>query len=175
LCWGQVPAAQAGATEKPLPFYSRAKEQKYSRVDLRHRAAEETTEIIAAEGGDATSFTADVSKAQDIKSLVDACIKAYSRIDILLNNVGILAVGGREEMTEEVWDHQLAVHASSLRIGHDVEHHRMQRSGIPYFRCEPGSSVSLSVNDPPIRSERRELAPLSTRITATGVVGFPIR
>ena len=27
----QVPAAQAGATEKQLPFYSRAKEQKYSR------------------------------------------------------------------------------------------------------------------------------------------------
>jgi NAD(P)-dependent dehydrogenase (short-subunit alcohol dehydrogenase family) len=51
-------------------------------VDLRHRAAEETKEIIAAEGGDATSFTGDVSKAQDIRSLVDACIKAYGRIDI---------------------------------------------------------------------------------------------
>jgi NAD(P)-dependent dehydrogenase (short-subunit alcohol dehydrogenase family) len=128
-------------------------------VDLRHRAAEETREIIAAEGGDATSFTTDVSKTQDIKSLVDAGIKVYGRIEVLLNNVGILVVS----------------RASSLRIGRDVEHHRMQRSGIPYFRCEPGSSVSLSVNDPPIRSERRELAPLSTRITATGVVGFPIR
>jgi NAD(P)-dependent dehydrogenase (short-subunit alcohol dehydrogenase family) len=80
-------------------------------VDL-HRAAEETREIIAAEGGDATCFTADVSKAQTMKSQVDACIKAYSRIDILLNNVGILAMGGRVEMTEEVWDHQLAVNAS---------------------------------------------------------------
>lgn len=37
-------------------------------VDLRQRATEETRKIIAAEGGDATSFTADVSKAQDIKS-----------------------------------------------------------------------------------------------------------
>ena len=52
-------------------------------VGLRREAAEETKEIIAAEGGDATSFTADVSKAQDMKSLVDACIKAYGRIDIL--------------------------------------------------------------------------------------------
>ena len=43
-------------------------------VDLRQRAAEETREIIAAEGGDATSFTADVSKAQDIESLVDAAL-----------------------------------------------------------------------------------------------------
>ena len=70
-------------------------------VDMRREAAEQTREIIAAEGGDARSFTADVSKAQDIKSLVDACIKAYGRIDILLNNVGILAVGGPEEMSEE--------------------------------------------------------------------------
>jgi NAD(P)-dependent dehydrogenase (short-subunit alcohol dehydrogenase family) len=48
--------------------------------DFRQRAAEETREIIAAEGGDATSFTTEVSKAQDIKSLVDACIKAYGRM-----------------------------------------------------------------------------------------------
>ncbi len=34
-------------------------------VDLRHEA-EETREIISAEGGDATSFTPDVSKAEDI-------------------------------------------------------------------------------------------------------------
>jgi len=83
-------------------------------VDLRHEAAEETREIIAAEGGDATSFTADVSKAEDIKSLVDACIKAYGRIDILLNNVGILAVGGPEEMPEEIWDRQMAVNVKSV-------------------------------------------------------------
>src|SRR5258708_3749036 len=81
-------------------------------VDLRQRAAEETREIIAAEGGDATTFTADVSKAQDIRSLVN--IKSYGRIDILLNNVGILAVGGPEEMSEETWDQQLAVNVKSV-------------------------------------------------------------
>ena len=49
-------------------------EAKIFAVDLRQRAAEGTREIIAAEGGDATSFTADVSKAQDPKSLVDAAL-----------------------------------------------------------------------------------------------------
>jgi NAD(P)-dependent dehydrogenase (short-subunit alcohol dehydrogenase family) len=62
-------------------------------VDLRREAAEETRETITAEGGDATSFTADVSKAHDMESLVDACIKAYGGIDILLNKVGILGGG----------------------------------------------------------------------------------
>jgi NAD(P)-dependent dehydrogenase (short-subunit alcohol dehydrogenase family) len=55
-----------------------------------------------------------VSKAQEVKSLADACIKAYGGIDILLNNVGILAVGGPEEMPEEVWDRQLAVNVKSV-------------------------------------------------------------
>lgn len=63
---------------------------------------------------------------------------------------------------------EMVSRASSVRIRCDVEH-------IPYFRCEPGSSASLSVNDPPIRSERRQLASFSTRITVTGVVGSPIR
>jgi hypothetical protein len=52
----------------------RARRSKIFAVDLGQRAAEETREIIAAEGGDATSFTADVSKAQDMESLVDAAL-----------------------------------------------------------------------------------------------------
>ena len=67
-------------------------------VDLRHRAAEETREIVAAEGGDATSFTADVSKAQDIKSLVDACIKASAGSTFCsTQSILDLAVTGRLE------------------------------------------------------------------------------
>jgi NAD(P)-dependent dehydrogenase (short-subunit alcohol dehydrogenase family) len=83
-------------------------------VDVRRERAEETRGIIAAEGGDATSFAADVSRAEDMKSLVDGCLKAYGQIDILLNNVGILAVGGPEEMSEEVWDRHLAVNVKSV-------------------------------------------------------------
>jgi NAD(P)-dependent dehydrogenase (short-subunit alcohol dehydrogenase family) len=83
-------------------------------VDVRRERAEETRGIIAAEGGDAMSFAADVSRAEDMKSLVDGCLKAYGQIDILLNNVGILAVGGPEEMSEEVWDRHLAVNVKSV-------------------------------------------------------------
>jgi hypothetical protein len=69
---------------------------------------------------------------------------------------------------------------NSVHIGrdlkhHHLKHHQMYRFGIPYFRCEPGSSASPIVDDPPIRSERRALASFSTRIAVTGVVGSPIR
>ena len=78
-------------------------------VDLRPEAVEETTNIIKGEGGEAVSFGADVSKTDEVKALVQGCLDRYGRIDVLLNNVGILAVGGPEELDEEVWDHHMRV------------------------------------------------------------------
>jgi NAD(P)-dependent dehydrogenase (short-subunit alcohol dehydrogenase family) len=78
-------------------------------VDIRAEAAEETTNIIKSEGGEAVSFGADVSQSDEVKALVQHCLDRYGRIDVLLNNVGILAVGGPEELDEEVWDHHLRV------------------------------------------------------------------
>jgi NAD(P)-dependent dehydrogenase (short-subunit alcohol dehydrogenase family) len=78
-------------------------------VDIRADAAGETTDIIKGEGGDAVSFGADVSRAEDVKGLVEKCLDTYGRIDVLLNNVGILAVGGPEELDEEVWDRHMQV------------------------------------------------------------------
>jgi hypothetical protein len=67
-------------------------------VDIRSDAADETRSIIRQEGGDAVSFGADVSKAEEVEALVQKCLDIYGRIDVLLNNVGILAVGGPEEL-----------------------------------------------------------------------------
>jgi NAD(P)-dependent dehydrogenase (short-subunit alcohol dehydrogenase family) len=103
--WGNGKAAAV--------LFAREKAKVFA-VDVRREAAEETAGIIAAEGGDAMSFAADVSKAEDMKSLADACVKAYGRVDILLNNVGILAVGGPEDLSEEAWDRHLAVNVKSV-------------------------------------------------------------
>ncbi|MBV8812703.1 MAG: glucose 1-dehydrogenase [Acidobacteriaceae bacterium] len=78
-------------------------------VDIRTDAADETTEIIKREGGEAVSYGADVSKSEDVKALVQKCLNTYGRIDVLLNNVGILAVGGPEELDEETWDRHMSV------------------------------------------------------------------
>jgi len=78
-------------------------------VDIRAEAAEETAEIIKTEGGDAITFGADVSQSGDVEALVQHCLKEYGRIDVLLNNVGILAVGGPEELDEAVWDRHMQV------------------------------------------------------------------
>src|ERR1700721_846445 len=55
-------------------------------VDRNATAAEETVRIIAAEGGNATAFTADASRGGDVEAMVAACLKAFGRIDGPTNN-----------------------------------------------------------------------------------------
>jgi NAD(P)-dependent dehydrogenase (short-subunit alcohol dehydrogenase family) len=83
-------------------------------IDLCLEAAQETKEIIEREGGECISSAADVSKSAEVQALVGRCIDAYGRIDLLHNNVGILAVGGPEEISEEVWDRLCAVNVKSM-------------------------------------------------------------
>jgi len=73
-------------------------------VDINIDAVKETKEIIDQEGGECTVHRADVSKSEEVKDLVEQCIETYGRIDILHNNVGIGAMGGPVETSEEDWD-----------------------------------------------------------------------
>jgi NAD(P)-dependent dehydrogenase (short-subunit alcohol dehydrogenase family) len=49
----------------------------------------------------------DVTKSGDVAAMVKACLKAFGRIDILVNNVGGSAKGGPVELSEADWDRQL--------------------------------------------------------------------
>src|ERR1700761_2756635 len=82
-------------------------------VDRNGAAAEETVKIITGEGGKASAFTADVSKAAEVEAMVAACIKAYGRIDVLDNNVGIAGLGGVVAVAESEWDRVFAVNLKS--------------------------------------------------------------
>ena len=76
-------------------------------VDINRAAALETTEIIRGEGGKCDAHAADVTQADQVESMVQACVSRFRRIDILQNNVGGSAPGGPVEMSEEEWDAQI--------------------------------------------------------------------
>lgn len=73
-------------------------------VDMNLAAAEETAGIIRAEGGTAEAFGGNVTSEPSVKEMVAATVKAFGRIDVLHNNVGILRAGGVEDTTLEDWD-----------------------------------------------------------------------
>lgn len=52
--------------------------------DLKLEAAEHNQKRLRAEGGECEVIAADVTKAEDVKTLVDKCMERYGRIDILV-------------------------------------------------------------------------------------------
>ena len=83
-------------------------------VDINPDAAEETKSILDKEGGESITVQADVTRLQDCKKIVDDCLRAYGRIDVLHNNVGIEIPGGVEDMSEEDWDKTMDVNLKSM-------------------------------------------------------------
>lgn len=83
-------------------------------VDISLAAVEETKAIIEREGGICSIMRMDVSKSEEVKAMVDQCLKTYGRIDILHNNVGIVVVGGPVEIDEATWDRVMEVNLKSM-------------------------------------------------------------
>jgi len=99
--------------------------------------AGETVEAILKEGGTASAFRADVSKAADCKAMVQAAVERYGRLDILDNNVGISVRADVLEVTEEQWDRVMAVNIKSIML--------TSKYAIPHMiRGGGGSIINIS-------------------------------
>ena len=98
-------------------------------VDMRGDAVSEAAESL---GQRATAVQADVSSAADVEGLVARTLEREGRIDILINNAGIM---GRTaplwELSIDEWNHVLAVDLTSVFLVSRtiVPHMRARRSG----------------------------------------------
>ena len=72
-------------------------------------AAAATASAIAAQGGQALGVAADVSRAEDVERLMNACLERFGRLDILVNNAGITRDGLVLRMKDGDWSDVLAV------------------------------------------------------------------
>ena len=72
-------------------------------------AAEQTVNQIKQQGGDAIALQADVSKADEVKAMFDAAIAHYGRIDVLVNNAGIMITKLLKDTTDEDFTRQFDI------------------------------------------------------------------
>src|SRR6202166_2287680 len=63
--------------------------------------ADSVVSAIPAAGGKAIAVGGDVSKAAEAQGIIDAAIKNYGRLDILVNNSGLYEFGPIESVTEK--------------------------------------------------------------------------
>jgi NAD(P)-dependent dehydrogenase (short-subunit alcohol dehydrogenase family) len=86
-------------------------------TDRDEAGAAETVRLIETVGGTATSYVADVGVAVDAQHMVDACLRTYGSIDILVNNAAVGSTQTVIDTDEETWDRVFQVNARGVFLG----------------------------------------------------------
>jgi NAD(P)-dependent dehydrogenase (short-subunit alcohol dehydrogenase family) len=79
--------------------------------------AQEVVDEVLAQGGRAIAHVGSVSEPGDVSGLVELAVKTYGRLDIMVNNAGILRDRTLRKMTLEEFDQVIAVHLRGTFLG----------------------------------------------------------
>lgn len=108
-------------------------------VDRDLARAEETVALIAAEGGTAQAFAANIAKAADCEAAVDAARTRLGGLDVLVNNVGIGGGGDgpAHRLSEDAFDRIMAVNLKGAWLS--------TKAALPGLR-DQGSGVIVNIS-----------------------------
>jgi NADP-dependent 3-hydroxy acid dehydrogenase YdfG len=86
---------------------------------------------ISASGGKAIGFATDVTKRAEVEALIQRAVDDFGRIDVLLNNAGIVPIAPIEALRVEEWDRQIDVNIKGVLYGVAavLPHMQKQKSG----------------------------------------------
>ena len=86
---------------------------------------------ITGKGGQAVAFATDVTDAAQVQRLVDAAVERFGRIDVMLNNAGLMAHSPLERRKIEDWNRMIDVHIKGVLYGiaAALPHMQRQKSG----------------------------------------------
>jgi NAD(P)-dependent dehydrogenase (short-subunit alcohol dehydrogenase family) len=108
-------------------------------ADMREPELARTAAEVRAAGGEATAITADLARPDDCAAVVASAVRAFGRLDVLLNNAGVgtMVVGGTvETIGLESWDLAQDVNVRAIYL--------VSRAAVPHMRSAGGSIVNIS-------------------------------
>jgi len=102
-------------------------------ADIQVEDGNRVTQEITDAGGQALFVEMDVSSKADWDRTIEAAISNFGKINVLVNNAGIIERDSLEETTEETWDKIMAVNAKGVFLG--------TKAVIPHMRAAGGGSI----------------------------------
>lgn len=102
--------------------------------DINEDLLSKTTNDLKNKSTNITSITTDVSSEDQVKKLIDETVRAYGKLDIIVNNVSV-AIGGYPitDMSNEDWQKIIGINFSSVFYG--------CKHSIPYLKKNNGGSI----------------------------------
>jgi NAD(P)-dependent dehydrogenase (short-subunit alcohol dehydrogenase family) len=106
--------------------------------DLLDERGRQTAKEIEAAGGQALYVSLDVTQEASWASALDATVKKFSKLDVLVNNAGIFNGKGVEEASIDEWNKLVAVNLTGVVLG--------TRAALPHLKAsgqksEHGSAI----------------------------------
>ena len=86
---------------------------------------------INKNGGKALSIATDVTKHEQVKALVDAAVQTYGRIDVIINNAGLMPHSPLDRLKIDEWNQMIDVNIKGVLYGiaAALPHMQQQKSG----------------------------------------------
>lgn len=103
-------------------------------VDINESLGKKTVAAIQEAGNEARFWQLDTRDENQVKEAVNAIVDYYGRIDVLVNNVGMVGKNKpTHELTEEDWDTVMAVNVKSVFF--------CTKYAVPHFKKHGGGSI----------------------------------
>ncbi|MDP3298848.1 MAG: SDR family NAD(P)-dependent oxidoreductase, partial [Phenylobacterium sp.] len=130
---GQTPGQTIGNGRAMAILFAR-EGAKVLCVDRVVERAQETVDLITAEGGHAYALAANIAKAEGAEAVVAAAAETLGRLDILVNNVGIGGGDGpAHKVEEDAFDKIMAVNLKGAWL--------TSKAAIPMMRAQGGGAI----------------------------------
>jgi len=101
----------------------------------REAEGKETIDLIRAAGGDGLFVKTDVSRAADVRALVQKTVEKFGRLDVAFNNAGIEGSWSSiAEQSEEDWDSTIDINLKGVWLCLKYEIQQMLQAGRRGYR-----------------------------------------
>ncbi len=91
--------------------------------------AEEVVEEIKSLGGESIACQADVSNKEQVDAMMAEAVKTFGRIDVLVNNAGIVVFKEFFDFTEEDWDYTTNTNVKGVFLCSQAAARQMMKTG----------------------------------------------
>jgi NADP-dependent 3-hydroxy acid dehydrogenase YdfG len=132
---------------------------------------------LKAAGGKALAMATDVTDRNQVKALVDAAVEKFGRVDVVINNAGLMPNSPLDRLKIDDWDRMIDVNVKGVLYGiaAALPHMQRQKSGhivnvssVAGHKVRPGGAVySATKHAVRVISEglRQEVKPYNIRTT----------